>query len=119
MNTPSKPITLKAEEIRELQQGAVTIRREIKWTDVPNGHDYDYEPYEFHDGVPMLNWNPGNGLGTQTPILCPFGPPGTVLWVRETWGGGEDSCTAIWVLWLIIGMIYGGISVNTAILEMR
>ncbi len=83
MNTPSKPITLSAEEVRELQQGAVTIRRPfpVAFKGQPINHLVT-EPMIGSDGI--HRWLIGYGGVHSTAIPSPFGPPGTVLWVRET-----------------------------------
>jgi hypothetical protein len=60
-------------------------RRLVKWPQVPEGHDEDYNPSKIITGWPFLHWNPGNGRDRFTPLRCPYGEPGDQIWGRENY----------------------------------
>jgi hypothetical protein len=82
------PILFSTEMVQAILAGRKTMtRRIIKWPSVPDGHDYDYEPnivVKPKDG----NWWPHfRHMGPndiEGPVKCPYGQPGDILWVRET-----------------------------------
>ena len=68
----SRPIIMRAEEVRAILDGRKTqFRRPIKPNPIPFGTDA--RPWMPVGGVHQDRW------------LCPHGQPGDRLWVRETW----------------------------------
>jgi hypothetical protein len=83
-----RPILFSGTMVRAILEGRKTqTRRVVKWPSVPDGHDWDYEPYaimgEGKEAWPELHWNPGNGLDETRRLSCLYGEPGDRLWVRE------------------------------------
>lgn len=95
------PILMSAPMVRVLLEGRKTqTRRIIKLPTSRGEHRRGvWEPSTVggggcfdHKGNPVSEcvciWN--NRVGTT--LLCPYGQPGDLLWVRETWGVGTRPC---------------------------
>ncbi len=74
----ARPILFSAPMIRALLAGAKTqTRRVVK----PQPGDLD-RPFQLDDGSWHVCASRG---GHMSPLPCPYGRPGDLLWVRETW----------------------------------
>lgn len=76
-----KPIIFSGPMIRALLSGQKTqTRRAVKSQPLRS----DWIPYR----CPDWRWNwvlEGTGMGSGDPFRCPYGQPGDLLWVRESW----------------------------------
>ncbi len=78
-----RPIIMRAEEMQVIPAGRQTQIRRVVKPQPPDG-------YDFHEYVRFLgdlsarfeNRDPPLGMWTKR---CPYGQPGDMLWVRETW----------------------------------
>lgn len=67
------PILFSGEMVRAILDGRkMKTRRVIKPQPDTVWHDTSAVPHTYYDGIRELN--------------CPYGQPGDLLWVRETWG---------------------------------
>lgn len=78
-----RPIPFTAESVRAILAGKKTMTRRVvkpqptwPWDQPPVW--VDEEGY-YHSGT-------GSYLGTKSDVRSPYGVPGDLLWVRETWG---------------------------------
>ncbi|WP_188036041.1 hypothetical protein [Pseudomonas sp. EZ-C24] len=83
-----RPILFSGPMIRALLDGRKTVtRRPIKPS--MRGFDVSFELHQQDDGSwrPMHTFDEScmDDQGTEHPVVCPYGKPGDLLWVRETW----------------------------------
>lgn len=87
------PILFSTPMVQAILEGRKTItRRGINWPDVPEWHDYDYEPNRVvkpKDGHwwPIYNHKGFNGkkhVDIEGTVKCPYGEIGDILWVKES-----------------------------------
>ena len=87
----SHPLILTAAEVRAVLNGTKTQHRvRVKFTRPPPWQIMD----ESDDGQPWPFFQ--DEFGDYHPMHCPFGVPGDLLWVRETWGllrGADELIT--------------------------
>jgi hypothetical protein len=69
------PIIFSAPMVSALLEGRKTQTRRI----------IKPQPYRVDAGCPYDEPKPDPTGCTFTPISCPYGKPGDLLWVRETW----------------------------------
>jgi hypothetical protein len=88
------PILFSTPMVQALRHGRKTqTRRLIKWPDVPEWHNWDYEPCQLErpqgGGWWPYFYHRNGSKDISGPLKCPYGQGGDVLWVREThyaWG---------------------------------
>lgn len=97
------PILMSTLMVQAILAGRKTItRREIKWPNVPDWHDCDYEANSVVRPKDGLWWPHFNHKGFDGKVLqdiegivkCPYGKPGDILYVREEhyhWGKWEQK----------------------------
>lgn len=84
------PIILNAEEVRAILEGRKTVTRRVMRVQPSDGYKFT----EMSENWPSVaKFERG-----QTPIVegfgwstCPYGQPGDMLWVRETWSGDDEA----------------------------
>lgn len=72
-----KPILFNSDMVRAILAGEKTRR-------VITPHPGQWQGADYVDGV----WYAEDAYGDSHPIACPYGKPGDLLWVRETWRVG-------------------------------
>lgn len=82
----TKPILYSAPMVKSLLNDTKTQTRRTKGLEVINENPDDYTFVSFlidayHNGVAVFK----NSDGKNVIVKCPYGFPGDVLWVRETW----------------------------------
>ncbi len=95
MSDAERPILFSAPMVRAILAGTKTMTRRV----------IKPQPDRIHDGEPY--WNIGGyrayqvrsakdilRMGTNNPLVCPYGTVGTRLWVRESWAYETDFGTA-------------------------
>ena len=87
------PILFSTAMVQAILEGRKSqTRRLVKWPKVPTWHDEDYAPNTVErrgDGPWWPSFNHRCGAkDISGPLKCPYGNPGNILWVRETWGVG-------------------------------
>ena len=78
-----RPILFSGPMVRAILEGRKTqMRRVVK----PQAWSYSNDVL----GQPQIYARSGpNDFGDPAPICCPYGQPGDLLWVRETWAAGR------------------------------
>ncbi|TGK79232.1 hypothetical protein EHQ23_19450 [Leptospira bourretii] len=86
-----RPILFSTEMVKAILDGRKTMtRRIVKFPSVPEWHDWDYDPYEIVEGWPYKHYE-SKDKSNNSPLKCPFGTVGDILWVRETWAPALDT----------------------------
>lgn len=87
----ARPILFSAPMVRALLDGMKTqTRRTVK--PQPNNNPAKHHPITPYN-TPNGEWNwvlAATGHGTGDPFPCPYGKPGDLLWVRETFVQGHE-----------------------------
>lgn len=84
--TRERPIIFSAEMVRAILDGRKSqTRRVVK---MPTGFKHEGSRVRQHDAG--WQFSAGCFSAWSDPILCPYGQPGDLLWVRETWA--IDQC---------------------------
>lgn len=85
------PILFSTPMVQAILEGSKSMtRRLVKWPSVPNWHDYDYDPnivIRPHGGEwwPHFQHIGPGGKDITGALNCPYGKPGDILYVRESW----------------------------------
>lgn len=91
------PILFSTSMVQALLEGRkMQTRRLVKWPEVPEWHHPDYDPCTMvkpNGGVwwphfRRFGFNGKRPIDETGAVKCPYGQPGDILWVRETWGVG-------------------------------
>lgn len=84
----ARPILFSAPMVRVILDGCKTMtRRVVKLRAGESAHEGD-------DGSLHAVANTTGGDCIERVIQCPYGVPGDLLWVRETWASDVDGCPA-------------------------
>ncbi|MFP2898779.1 hypothetical protein [Corallococcus sp. 4LFB] len=82
-----RPILFSAPMVRALLDGRKTVTRRVL---KPQPADIEFwlggQPSNSREGHPVMRDATGKGWSACGPFTCPYGPPGSRLWVRETFG---------------------------------
>lgn len=87
------PILFSQPMVQAIQKDRkIMTRRGITWPEVPEWHDYDYEPNRLTkpkngEWWPVFNHRGFNGKkheNIEGVVKCPYGDIGDVLWVKES-----------------------------------
>lgn len=76
------PILFSSEMIHAILTGKKTMTRRTKGLNKVNQCPEDFEFYRIHNGVAKFCGR--NNALNEVYIKCPYGTPGDILWVRET-----------------------------------
>lgn len=87
-----RPILFSAPMVRAILDGRKTQTRRVVKPQPESGHDGEpywhvggYRAWQFRGIADPLR------MGTNNPLVCPYGQPGDRLWVRETWAAVHFS----------------------------
>lgn len=75
--SPSKPLTLRAQEVRDLLAGRCDVRRAVR----PPVSECPCRVPQRGDGFFLIRPVGQDGYV----VAAPFGPAGSEVWIRETW----------------------------------
>ena len=78
--TKERPIACHQHEVRGILDGRQTMLRRVVKT-IPEVH----KAVRTAEHVAGATWKLRGDNGTWMDVTCPFGGPGSVLWVQETW----------------------------------
>ncbi len=87
----SRPVLFSGPMIRALLDGRKTqTRRAVRNVDTEE-HPY-VGTFDERDGLPVIVFSdaPGDAVLSRVEAKCPYGKPGDLLWVRETWCQGHE-----------------------------
>jgi hypothetical protein len=89
-----RPILFSGEMVRAILDGRKSMTRRLRWLEFVNESPNDWAFDGFMDGDSSVAMFHTRDRQHAIQLRCPYGGPGDVLWVRETWqlgtGDGEN-----------------------------